>query len=279
MSPLTRSEKIFFVVICVSAIAIAIPGFFAPAGLASGLSWLELPPLHARFVAAIYLFGTLTMIAALVVRQWSQVRTVLLMVAIFTGLLFVSSLLNLSGFDFSKPVVWLWFVTYFSYPLVALILLWRRSRGSANGNMTVPSLPTWVRSFLLIQGIIVAVVAIVLLFFPDSIVPLWPWKITARLAQFYSGPLLAYGVGSVIFALRSTVQDMKVIAPAMLGFTASALIVSIIHSSLFSFAEITDVLWFIFFAASSVLLALITVQALQTNRTSRGKVAQSNSSN
>src|SRR5258708_32272742 len=80
MSPLTRSEKIFFVVICVSAIAIVIPGFFAPAGLASGLSWLELPPLHARFVAAIYLFGTIMMLGALLVRQWTQVRTVLLLV-------------------------------------------------------------------------------------------------------------------------------------------------------------------------------------------------------
>ena len=81
MTPLTRSERIFFCVICLSAIAIAIPGFFAPTGLASGLSWLDLPPLHARFVAAIYLFGTLTMLGALLVREWTQVRTVLLLTA------------------------------------------------------------------------------------------------------------------------------------------------------------------------------------------------------
>src|ERR1044071_1558093 len=86
MSPLTRSEKIFFVVIFISAIVIAIAGFFSPAGLAFALSWLELPPLHARFVAAVYLFGTLIILGGLLVQQWSQVRTVLLLIAIFTGL-------------------------------------------------------------------------------------------------------------------------------------------------------------------------------------------------
>jgi hypothetical protein len=263
MTPLTRIERIFFVIIFLSAVAIAIPGFFAPAGLASGLSWLELPPLHARFVAATYLFGALTMLGALLVREWTQVRTVLLLTAIFTGLLFVFSLLNLSAFDFSRPVVWLWFATYLSYPIVALILLTRRSQGGANGIMAAASLPAWIRNYLLVQGISVSLVAIVLLFFPGAIISAWPWQITARLAQFYSGPLLAYGVGSLIFGIRGTMRDMKVIAPAMLGFTASTLIVSIIHSYLFSFAELPDTLWFALFIIATLILVVINVQAMR----------------
>jgi hypothetical protein len=263
MTPLTRSERIFFIVIFLSAIAIAIPGFFAPAGLASGLSWLDLPPLHARFVAAIYLFGALTMLGALLVREWTQVRTVLLLIAIFTGLLFIFSLLNLPAFDFSRPVVWLWFATYLSYPIVALLLLSRRSRGGANGIMAAASLPAWIRGYLLVQGVLVSLVALILLLFPDAIVSAWPWKITARLAQFYSGPLLAYGVGSLIFAIRGTMRDMKVIAPAMLGFAASTLIASAVHSNLFSFAELSDVLWFALFFIATLILVVINVQAMR----------------
>jgi hypothetical protein len=263
MTPLTRSERIFFIVICLSAAAISVPGFLTPAGLATGLSWLELPPLHARFVAAIYLFGVITMIGALVVQQWSQVRTVLLLTAIFTGGLLVFSVLNLSAFDFSKPVVWLWFATYISYPLIALFLLWRRSQGDRNGKMVAPSLPTWVRNSLIVQGAIVGLVAVILLVLPSAIVSAWPWKISPGLAQFYSGPLLAYGVGSVLIALRGTTQDIRVIGPAMLGFTVSTLIASIIHSGLFSFSEIPDLLWFAFFVLSSVILSVIAVRAFQ----------------
>ena len=57
MSPVTQGQKVFFGVICAAALLVAVLGLFNPVYLASMFTWLVLPPLHARFVGAIYAFG------------------------------------------------------------------------------------------------------------------------------------------------------------------------------------------------------------------------------
>ena len=65
MPLITRGQRIFFAVICAAALLVAILGLFNPAYLASIFTWLELPPLHARFVGAIYAFGAVFMAGCL----------------------------------------------------------------------------------------------------------------------------------------------------------------------------------------------------------------------
>ena len=60
MAPITRGQRLFYGVICAAALLVAVLGLFAPDFLASIFTWMVLPPLHARFVGAIYLFGAVT---------------------------------------------------------------------------------------------------------------------------------------------------------------------------------------------------------------------------
>ena len=69
MSPITQGQRIFFAVICAAALLVAVLGLFNPAYLASMFTWLVLPPLHARFVGAIYLFGAVFMAGCLFVKR------------------------------------------------------------------------------------------------------------------------------------------------------------------------------------------------------------------
>src|SRR4030042_714731 len=126
--PITSGQKLFFAVILAAALLVAALGLFAPQNLAAIFTWLTLPPLHARFVGAIYLFGALYMVGCLLVRSQAEVRPAFPMIGIWTGMLFIISLLNLEAFDFSQLPVWIWFASYLVYPIVAVRMTLKYSR-------------------------------------------------------------------------------------------------------------------------------------------------------
>jgi hypothetical protein len=49
----------------------------------------------------------------------------------------------------------------------------------------------------------------------------------------------------------------------MLAFSLTTVIVSFLHLSLFSFSEVADLLWFAWFLLATVMLAWITLRAMQ----------------
>ncbi|MBF8285074.1 MAG: conserved rane protein of unknown function [Anaerolineales bacterium] len=265
MIVIPRAHKIFFGVICAAALLVAVLGYFMPAGLAAMVSWLVLPPLHARFVGALYFYGAVFMASCMMARYQAEVRFALPMIALWTGLLFVISILSLSAFDFARLPVWIWFASYLVYPLIALVLAWRQRRPVAD-DLPGPPLASWARNFLLAQGVVVSVFALALLLAPNLMVAVWPWKITPLLAQTYGGPLLAYGGGSWQFAQRRTWGGVRAVVPAMFVFTAGVLLASLIHRDLFSIGDVADWVWFMAFSAATVLLGLMTRRVLQPGR-------------
>lgn len=265
MIVIPRAHKIFFGVICAAALLIGVLGYFMPAELAAIASWLVLPPLHARFVGALYFYGAVFMAGCMLARYRAEVRFALPMIALWTGSLFVISILSISAFDFTRLPVWIWFASYLVYPLIALILAWR-DRRPVTDDLMGPPLAGWARNFLLAQGVVVSVFALALLFAPNLMVAVWPWKITPLLAQTYGGPLLAYSLGSWQFAHRRTWSGVRAVVPAMFVFTAGVLLASLIHHDLFSIGDVAAWVWFIAFGLATVLLGWMTRRVLQLGR-------------
>src|SRR5512134_535742 len=125
MAPITRGQKIFFAVICSAALLVAVLGLFNPAYLASIFTWLVLPPLHARFVGAIYLFGAVFMAGCLFAKRQAEVRWGVQLIGIWTGMLCIISILNLSAFDLSLLPVQIWFASYILYPIISIWMTYR----------------------------------------------------------------------------------------------------------------------------------------------------------
>ena len=92
---------------------------------------------------------------------------------------------------------------------------------------------------------------------------LWPWRMSPILAQMYAGPLLAYGLGSRWYSRQDKWLAVRALLPGMLVFSAATLVVSLIHISLFSFAEISDLIWFGWFILATLILAYLTFRAWQ----------------
>src|SRR6185503_3046559 len=176
VTPITPGQKIFFAVICAAALLVAILGLFNPAYLASIFTWLELPPLHARFVGTIYTFGAVFMAGCLVARYQPEVRWAVQLIGIWTGMLFLISLLNLSAFDFNLLPVQIWFASYISYPLISLWMTVRQSPLIKDVELPGLLLAGWAKGFLLVQGILFSLLAMLLFFAPTFMITVWPWN-------------------------------------------------------------------------------------------------------
>ena len=263
MSNITQGQKVFFAVICAAALLVAVLGLFNPVYLASIFTWLVLPPLHARFVGAIYLFGAVFMAGCLFAKQQAEVRWAVQMIGIWTGMLFIISLLNLSAFDLSLLPVQIWFASYIIYPLLAIWMTYRDPASMDPATLSGPALDSWAKHFLLTQGVVISLLAAALFFAPAWMSTLWPWNVTPTLAQMYAGPLLAYGVGSTIYSRQGQWRGVRSIVPGMLSFTMVTVIVSFMHVKFFSFTEISDLLWFAWFIIASAFLGVMTLRSIK----------------
>jgi hypothetical protein len=236
-------------------------GFFIPAHVDMALPWL-VPPLHARFLGAMYLSGATSMLGCLLARQWAEVRVVVPMIAIWTGMLLVVSLIHLGEFNLALPPTIIWFAAYIVYPLIALWLVWRHRRSASLETGRLGRVPSLVRAYLVLQGLVITILSLALLIAPGPMTAVWPWKITPLLAQLYSAPFLSYGLGSFMLARRGTWLEVRIALVALWVFAAGVLLASLIHHALFSLTNPATWLWFAAFALATLVLAGLSLLAL-----------------
>lgn len=249
------SKTLYFIFVGCFAVWVGLWGYGFPAEVARALPW-PVPPLHSRFIGAMYLSGTILMFGTIFVAGRRNVRIALWMAAIWTGMLMLVSLLHLAEFDFAKPQVWFWFAAYAVYPVVGAWL----ARQPATHNSTPSALPGWARTYFLVQGTIAAALALLLFFLPANMVALWPWAIPPLLAQIYAGPFLSYAVGSFLLT-RGWGDDETMPLLAMLAFAVLVLLASIIHRGVFGAIGPAALLWFGGFAAATIVLAYLSARS------------------
>lgn len=260
MTLITRGQRIYFAAVGLLALWVGVWGYFIPARVDYAIPWL-VPPLHARFLGALYLSGVVVMAFSMLARRYAEVRLVMPVTAIWTGLLFVISLFYLGEFDFSSRPVWFWFGAYLIYPLIGLWYMWRdRSRGEG---LAGPPLPAWSRAYLLAQGALLTALALALLLAPDAMAGVWPWPITRMLAQVYSSPFLAYGVASLLLGRQRSWPEARVLVVSAWVFACGVLLASLLHRGLFSFAGLAAWLWFGGFALAALVLGVLSARAVR----------------
>jgi hypothetical protein len=258
---LTAPQKIFFAFVLALAALVGFWGLFVPARADMALPFL-VPPLHARFLGAMYASGVTFMLLSMIAKNWAEVRVVAPMISIWTGMLGLVSLFHLDAFDWSRTQVWVWFVAYIGYPLIAAWIAWQQR--SQREHLAGPPLAAMLRSYLYLQGGIVTILALSLLLFPTLMTTLWPWNITPVLAHIYSAPFLSYGLGSLYATRQQTWAEVRIVIYATLVFTLGVLIASLLHADLFDFGTVSAWLWFGGFALATLMLALFgSVPALR----------------
>jgi hypothetical protein len=251
-----RRQRIFFAIIVAFPAWVAAGGLFFPDRIDEFLPF-KVPPLHARFIGAVYLAGATMMTLATAARAWHAVRVVTVILALWTGLLGIVSLLYLQAFDWSWRPTWFWWVAYIWFPIGAAFIAWNQR--NVNDHPNGPALSQLLRGFLAVQGIVAVVLALALLFAPNLLVQLWPWSITPLLAQIYSAPFLAYGVGSFYASRQHGWSEVRIPVVATLVLTLTAAIVSLLHGRLFNVANPSSWVWFSGLGIAALGLAVFTI--------------------
>jgi hypothetical protein len=258
---LTAPERAYFAAVAVLAAWVGVWGYFAPASVERALPW-PVPPLHARFLGAMYLAGVVFTVGCMLARHWRSVRVVVPMIAVWTGMLFVVSLFHLDDFDFDRAQSWVWFAAYLVYPLIAAALAVAH-RGERPGGDGRPP-PAWAHAVFAAIGAAATAVGLALLVAPGTMADVWPWPITELLAQIYSAPFLSVGAGTLILARERTWLPARIPVAALLVFAAAVLVASIIHRALFDAAEPSAWLWFGGFAAAACALAALAAAEVRS---------------
>lgn len=260
--PPTRGHKLYFLAVGSFALWVGLWGYPVPSEITRAVPFAAVPPLHARFIAAMYLGGMVLMLGSLFARELREVQIAVLMAAIWTGVLLIVSLFHLDAFDYRGPRVWFWFFAYVVYPLAGAWLAWR------DGPITAPAgateLPGWVSGYFGVQGVACIALAAALFFLPGWMASYWPWRIPALLAQIYAGPFLSYGVGSVLLMRRRRWSEVRIPVLAMAVFAALVLLASVMHSASFTPGSISATLWFLGFAGATVMLARLAAAACRS---------------
>ena len=224
-------------------------GFFRPREILRALPW-PVPPLHARIVGAMYLAATVFLLLALLARTRLQVRTVVDTAFVWTGWLLLISILHWNSFDLAREQVWFWLVAYVSFPIGAAWLAWRSPPLAVPDDMLIED--AWVLRWLRAQGAALVLLALALTLVPGWVAGYWPWPLPTLLAQIYSGPVLGFGVGSLLLAARRNWPETLIPSVGMVVFALSALLGSSWHRAAFAADALATLVWF------GVLLVLAT---------------------
>ncbi len=265
---ISPGQRAFFTCVLALAAWVAVRGLFFPAHLSATIPF-NVPPLHSRFLGAMYLSGATFMLLAIRARSWREIRIVVPMVAIWTGVLGLVSLRFLGAFDWAEPQTWTWFIAYSAFPIVAAWIAWRQ-RGVAGGASTaspLPALPAPLRTYLWAQAAVLTLLAVALLAAPGAVAAVWPWKISTELAQVYSAPFLSFGLGSLMAARATAAGEVRIALTATLVFTAAVLAASALHRGLFAPTAPATWLWFGGFGlATAVLLRYVLARPRRTEQ-------------
>lgn len=234
-------HRAYFAVVVWFTLWVGFFGFFRPQEILRALPW-PVPPLHARFIGAFYLSATVFLTLSIFARTLLQVRTIVIMAFTWTGWLLVITLIHWGTFDFARPQVWFWVIAYILFPLAAAWLAWGAPPPAPPSRGLIAQ--RWIPLFLRVQGILLVALAAACFAAPKSVAAIWPWKISTFLAQVYSGPLLAYGVGSLVLSARRNWEETLIPAVGFLVFSGLALVGSFRHLALFTAGSPSEIVWF-----------------------------------
>lgn len=258
--PTGLGHRIYFALVGSFGLWVGFWGVFQPTEIDRAIPWL-VPPLHARFIGAIYLAAAVMLVWSFFARQVQEVAIVVIVSVLWTGWLLLVSLLNLGQFDWARPPVWFWFFAYIAYPVMGARLAWlhRQAPPLAKARRVDP----WVPGYLMAQSFLLLVLAGCLFVAPTWMASLWPWKVSPLLAQIYSGPFLAYGVGSLLLARARHDVGIRIATVSLFIFAGLALLASVLHRALFTAGSVSAGVWFAGLVIATLCLGAIAARSLR----------------
>ncbi|MBL8063997.1 MAG: hypothetical protein JNK32_13290, partial [Anaerolineales bacterium] len=174
----------------------------APADTATNFAWPIQPVVMAAVLGAFYITSAPLFLFPLLAKRWEMIRVMILPAALFSTVQLAATFLHWDKFSIGTVPFYVWFASYLlPPPTFVAAYLWHQKRIGAEAPVSPEDqIPAWLRTTLLVLGILLSLVAFIAFFFPNAIIPIFPWKLTPLTARSLSGWLVA--VGTLMLSMR-----------------------------------------------------------------------------
>lgn len=174
----------------------------APADTATNFAWPIQPVVMAAVLGVFYITSAPLFLFPLLAKRWEMIRVMILPAALFSTIQLAATFLHWDKFSVGTLPFYVWFASYLlPPPLFVASYLWHQKRiGEAAPISPEDQIPAWLRTLLLVLGVSLSLIAFIAFFFPNAIIPIFPWKLTPLTARSLSGWLVA--VGTLMLSMR-----------------------------------------------------------------------------
>ena len=218
----TPGIRVILYIASILVLSVSISLFLLPEHTDVYFSWTINPAITAAFLGVGYLTSFLLEFFSAHEKIWARARPAIPAVWIFTFLTLIITLFHIDRFHFGSPALitvvgtWVWLAVYIGVPIAMGILWIHQVRQPGIDPPRIAPLPKWFRMILIVQGAIMLLVGIVMLFYPDLFIPIWPWNLSPLTCRAIG----AWGVGIGTIALQAVWEnDWSRLFPTMLSYS------------------------------------------------------------
>lgn len=165
-------------------------------------AWTIRPDMTPLIMGAGYISGSYFFVQAFFARRWHTVHLGFLPITAFTIFMAIATFMHLDRFHHGHVSFYAWIGLYIITPVLVPLVWYRNSRTDPRapepGDLL---LPPAIRAILGIGGAVQFLIALFLLLFPNTMIDLWPWKLTPLTAQVIGGWFALPSVVAMLMAV------------------------------------------------------------------------------
>ena len=178
----TPGIRVILYIASILVLSVSISLFLLPEHTDVYFSWTINPAITAAFLGVGYLTSFVLEFFSAHEKIWARARPAIPAVWIFTFLTLIITLFHIDRFHFGSPALitvvgtWVWLAVYIGVPIAMGILWIHQVRQPGIDPPRIAPLPKWFRMILIVQGAIMLLVGIVMLFYPDLFIPIGTYR-------------------------------------------------------------------------------------------------------
>jgi hypothetical protein len=189
----------------------------SPADTETNFAWPIQPVVMAAVLGAFYTTSAPLFLLPLFARRWEMIRAMILPTALFSTVQLAATFLHWDKFSVGTIPFYVWFASYLlPPPIFVAAYLWHQNKASSGSTESNNTLPPWLRRLLVSIGGFLTVGAALVFFFPNLLIPVFPWQLTPLTARSLSGWLIAIGAIMLTMFLENDRTRVRLATPMLI---------------------------------------------------------------
>ncbi len=189
----------------------------SPADTETNFAWPIQPVVMAAVLGAFYITSAPLFLLPLFAKRWEMIRVMILPAALFCTVQLAATFIHWDKFSIGTIPFYVWFASYLLPPPIFVgAYVWHERKSVSNSKTANDSLPSRINQLFIFCGGLLTVLSILVFFFPNLLIPGFPWKLTPLTARSLCGWLIAVGTLMLSVSRENNKTRSKLAAPMLI---------------------------------------------------------------